>query len=358
MATGLIAGGYHGPPELTVPRVFTSWTLDVPVLLVLLLLAGLYVAGMRRVRRGGRPWPTRYAVAFCGGGLGAVVIATMSAVGVYQGVLFYVRAVQTILLLLAAPLFLDMGRPLSLAIAALPRAGPRIEAAVAGKTARVLTFPLFTSLLLLVVPFTLYFTSWYEAGLRSGVAREFTYLALIVPGLFFFWTLLRVDPVPRVYAYTVSLWVSAVEIIGDAVFGLAVAADPNFIAGAYYRALARPWGPGLRVDQMFGGGTLLVLGDVIGLPFLAVMLIHMIREDEGEAARIDAEIDAEEVALAAAADGETPAGGGPGAVVTGADGPGPDMAGTGGPAAPVPGQRPWWESDARFSGRFRPPPGD
>ena len=52
-------------------------------------------------------------MAFCGLGLGFAVIATMSWVGVYQPVLFYVRAVQTILLLLLMPLFLALGRPLT-----------------------------------------------------------------------------------------------------------------------------------------------------------------------------------------------------------------------------------------------------
>ena len=43
---------------------------------------------------------------------------------------------------------------------------------------------------------------------------------------------------------------------------------------------------------MLGGGTLWILGDIVGLPFLAAQLIQMIREDESEAAVIDAELDA------------------------------------------------------------------
>ena len=41
----------------------------------------------------------------------------MSFLGVYQWVLFYARAVQTVLLLLAAPLLLALGRPVSLVTA-------------------------------------------------------------------------------------------------------------------------------------------------------------------------------------------------------------------------------------------------
>jgi len=314
-----LASGYQGPPELTVARAFTEWTLDPWALGLVLLLAGLYLSGARRARRSGTAWPAGRTVAFCGLGLGFWVIATMSWVGVYQPILFWVRAVQTILMLLAIPLFFAMGKPLTLLIASLPRAGPRVEAGIRSRVAKALTFPAVTTAVLVIVPFVLYFTPWYEAGFHSVAVRELTYLALMVPGFVFFWTLLRVDPVPRTYPYLVALWVTGVEVVGDAVLGLAVIAYQGLIAGAYYHALARPWGPSLRTDQVLGGGALWILGDIVGLPFLAAQLIQMIREDESEAAAIDAELDARE--------DEAP--------------------------ADAPADRPWWESDPRFVGRFQ-----
>jgi cytochrome c oxidase assembly factor CtaG len=346
VTAGVIAGAYQGPPELTLARAFTSWTLDLPVLVVVLLAAALYLAGVRRLRRSGEHWPPGPVIAFCGGGLGVIVLATMSFLGVYQGVLFYARAVQTILLLLAAPLFLALGRPVTLAIATLPRLGRRIGALIDSRLARILTFPAITALALVLVGFLLYFTPWYEAGLRNDLARELTYLALLAPGLVFFWTLLRVDPVPKAYPYLVSLWVTGTEVVGDAILGLAIMADQNLIAGSYYRALARPWGPSLRADQVIGGGALWLLGDLIGLPFLAAQLIQMMREDEGEAARVDAELDAGEVPLASAGAGTVPPGGD--VPATG------DVPASGDVPLTAPGQL-WWESDPRFAGRFRRP---
>jgi cytochrome c oxidase assembly factor CtaG len=144
---------------------------------------------------------------------------------------------------------------------------------------------------------------------------------------------LRVDPVPRAYPYLVGLWVSAGEVVGDAVLGLAVLADQSLIAGAYYHALGRPWGPSLSSDQVIGGGALWVLGDIVGLPFLAAQFIQMIREDETDAVAVDAELDAVEAAEASVSRAE-PAH------------PGPD------PGAPA-GNQPWWENDPRFADRFR-----
>ncbi len=316
-------------------RAFTEWTLDPWALGFVLLLGGLYLAGVRRARRSGTAWRAGRAVAFCGLGLGCFVIATMSWVGVYQPVLFYVRSVQTILLLLAVPLFFALGRPLTLVIEALPRLGPRVEAGIRSRTARVLTFPAITTMVLVIVPFTVYFTPWYAAGFHSVAVRELTHLALMAPGFVFFWTLLRVDPVPKAYPYLVALWVTGAEVVGDAVLGLAVIADQGLIAGAYYHALARPWGPSLATDQVLGGGTLWILGDIVGLPFLAAQLIQMIREDEADAVVIDAELDARDAARSA-----EPAGAPAGAA--------------GEAVGPGPADRPWWESDPRFAGRFQP----
>ena len=357
---------YNGPPELTLSRVFTSWTLDLPVLAVVLLLSGCYIAGVRRVRSGGQPWPAGRAVSFLGLGLGMLVIATMSWVGVYQNVLFWVRSAQTILLLLVVPLFVALGRPLTLMATALPRAGRRIDAVLGTRGARVCTFPLITAAYIIATPFALYFSPWYASTFHSDAVRQFTYLALIAPGLLFFWTLLRIDPVPRQYPYLVSIWITTAEVIFDAALGLMVLADQNLIAGAYYRALARPWGPTLQVDQMFGGAVLWVFGDVVGLPFLVAQIVQMMRQDEREAAEIDAELDARDAARDAAREAERPAPGsvggsgpdgtadGPASVPAGSDWAGSEPAGAD-PAASVPaGDRPWWETDPQLTRRYRP----
>jgi len=332
MGTAL-ASGYQGPPELTLARAFTEWTLDPPMLALILVLGGGYLALAHR-----RPgWPVARRIWFLGLGLGFLVIATMSFVGVYQPVLFYVRAVQTVLLVLVVPLFFALGRPISLAVAAFPRAGDRVQAMIRSRPARVITFPAITTFALVGVPFAMYFTSWYTAVFHSTTVRELTFLALMAPGFVFFWTLLRVDPVPKEYSYAVSMWITGAEVIGDAFLGIAVIASQYLIGGAYYQALGRPWGPSLQTDQVIGGGVLWILGDLVGLPFLAAQLIQLMREDESDAARIDAQLDARDAEREAAKAGAAAAGGEPGSA-----------------AGPEPEPKPWWEDDPRFTGRFKP----
>src|SRR6202451_4307889 len=276
----VLAGGCHGPPALTLVRAFTEWTFDPWMTALVVILGGSYLVGVHRVAgwaAAGRVW------------------------------------------------FLALGRPISLVIAVFPAAGRRIEAAIGSRLARLVTFPAITTFTLVGVPFVMYFTSWYTAVFHSGTVRELTYLALMAPGFVFFWTLLRVDPVPKKYSYAVSMWITGAEVIGDAFLGIAVIANQNLIGAAYYHALARPWGPTLATDEVIAGGVLWVLGDLVGLPFLAAQLIQMMREDESDAARIDADLDAKDAELKTAA----------AAVEPGAE------------------PRPWWEDDPRFTGRFK-----
>ncbi len=248
--------------------------------------------------------------------------------GAYQSVLFYARATQTVLLVLVSPLFLAMGKPLTLLIEAYPRVGDRVRRALCGRVAKVVTFPAITTLLLVAVPMTMYFTSWYTHVFASGTVRELTYVILMAPGYVFFWTLLRVDPVPKEYPYGVAMWITAAEVVGDAFFGIAIIADQTILAAGHYQAVGYPYGPSLATSQVLGGGIIWILGDFVGLPFLAVQLIQMMRADQREAAEIDAELDARDAARTAKV--STPE-------TTDLDKP----------------DRPWWETDSTLTDRFK-----
>jgi cytochrome c oxidase assembly factor CtaG len=343
-----LALGLQHPPRLTVSRAFSAWTLDPWTLTGVLLLGGLYLAGMIAMRRRGQGWPVGRAISFCGLGLGFAVIATMSSIGVYQPFVFYIRSVQTVLFLLVVPLFLALGSPLTLIVETVPWLGPRLKSAISSRVARLALFPAITTFVLVLMPFLVYFTAWYAAGFRSVLVAQITHFALAAPGFLFFWTLLRVDPVPRAYPYVMALWITAAEVIGDAVLGLAVIADTSLIAGSYYHALGPPWNVGLSTNQVLGGGVLWILGDVVGLPFLAAQLIQMIREDESEAKVIDAELDAVDAAAAAGAASAPTAATTTVAVATGND----EVRQSAPQAGRSPTQQPWWESDPRFTDRF------
>jgi cytochrome c oxidase assembly factor CtaG len=353
----LATAAYSGPPKFTVVRAFTEWRVDIPMLVLILLVAAWYLASAAKVRRDGGQWGTGRTFAFIVLGLGFWAIATMAWPGVYESALFYARATQTVLLTLVAPLFLAMGKPLTLLIEAYPRVGRPVERAVRSRVAKVVTFPAITTLLLIAVPMSMYFTSWYLHVFYSGTVRELTYLILMVPGYAFFWTLLRVDPVPKEYPYGVAMWITAAEVVGDAFFGIAIIADQTVLAAGHYHAVGYPFGPSLATSQVLGGGIIWILGDFVGLPFLAVQLIQMMRADKKEAEEIDAELDARDAARTAAraARATEATGTAPAESRAPADG-----AVTPDDASPVAletdegvADRPWWETDSRLTDRFK-----
>jgi hypothetical protein len=158
----------------------------------------------------------------------------------------------------------------------------------------------------------------------------------------------------------VAMWITGAEVVGDAFFGIAIIADQTILAAQHYHAVGYPFGPSLATSQVLGGGIIWILGDAVGLPFLAVQLIHMMREDKIEAAAIDAELDARdaerEAARQAARARQPAAASGSAAPSEQPDGALPEYdAVPAETAADDAGddERPWWESDPRLLDRFK-----
>lgn len=301
------------PEPLTLVTAVTSWTADPVSLLVIVLLGGWYWRSVRRVGA----WPRARVIAFCAAGLGSYAIATLSSIGVYADTLFLMRAAQVILLLMVAPLGLALGAPFTL----LRDTGPAalvvsLRSLLHSPFGKVIAFPATASVLLIATPWLLYFTAWYPAVLRSAVVDELTRLLLVLIGLVYFWSRLQLDPVPRRFHHLVSVWITLVEVVGDATLGLTLWFSGHIVAQDYYQALGRTWGPDLRLDQTFGAGVLWIVGDLAGLPFLGALLNRMTKEDAKQAEEIDQVLDEQEAA-------------------------GEDS------------DRPWWETDPTLAERFK-----
>jgi cytochrome c oxidase assembly factor CtaG len=303
----LAAAAVPMPAPLTGSAVGSAWSPNPYVIAVLLAVAALYVAGAGRFRRlTGERWPMHRTVVFCGLGLGGFALTTMSFLGVYQLVLFWPRAVQIITLLMVVPLFLALGAPVKLAVEAGPRwLASGIAAVLGSRIAQVVTFPAVVSALFLTTPFVVYFSPVYEATLRSRGGAWVLSFALVGVGFFYYWTRLRLDPVPKAYPHLVSVWITFAEAVADGALGLTLMMGHHLVAGDFYAALGRDWGPTLKQDQVWGGGALWLIGDLAGVPFIGALWRRMFHEDRERAAEVDAELDALEAAAAARAGAST-----------------------------------------------------
>ena len=286
------------PAPLGGSQVGSAWRLNPYVGAVLLVIAGLYIACTVVVRRRGERWPAHRTVFFL---IGVALFGwtTMSFLAVYQQVMFWPRAVQIITLLMVVPLFLALGTPVRLAIEGGPRwLGVLVRRVLATRIAALVTFPAVVSIVFLVTPFTVYFSPIYEDTLRSREAAWVLSFALSALGFFYYWTRLRLDPVPKEYPHLVSVWITFAEAIADGALGLTLMLGHHLVAGDWYTALNRPWGPTPKQDQVWGGGALWLIGDLAGVPFLGALWRRMFDEDRVKAAEVDAELDAIEAAEA------------------------------------------------------------
>jgi cytochrome c oxidase assembly factor CtaG len=273
-------------PPLTVERVLSAWTFDVPAILVVLALTVVYLVAARRHGS----WPRGRTVSFLLG-LATVLLVTCSFLGVYDRTLFWVRAVQTMTLLMITPLLLALGAPVTLLTRSVSAAAAgRLRRIGRGKAARALTFPLVVTAVLVAPPFVLYFTPLYELCLREPLVDGVVRVLLVAAGFGYFWTRVQLDPTPREDPHLVSIWIALAEVIFDGALGLVIWLGP-LIAPDYYHAVARSWGPDLRIDQIIGAGVLWIGGDLAGLPFVAALFVRWARDDEGKAKEIDRQLD-------------------------------------------------------------------
>lgn len=283
-----------GLPGFGPATVLTQASVELLPLLLVLVPAGLYLYGVRRLRARGDAWPIGRSLAFLVGGLGTIAVATMSGLAAYDVSLFAAHMVQHMLLSMVATVFLALGAPITLALRTLPKR-PRgvLLSVLHSRVARLLGFPLIPWILYVASPFALYFSGWYEATLDSRVLHELLHLHFVAVGALFFWPLLGIDPVPGRGAHPFRLLLIGTTLPFHAFLGVSImSVQPDgrgLIAPDHYLALHTLEE---AVDQQELGGALLwASGDIIGLLFLAVLLTQWMRASEREAQREDRRLD-------------------------------------------------------------------
>jgi cytochrome c oxidase assembly factor CtaG len=274
---------------LTWSTAAISWTWDIASAALVVLASVTYVWAYRRrtaddIVQRWRPW--------CFGiGVALWAAAAFSVIAVYAHVLFWMRALQVLLLLLVTPFFIAMGQPLTILRAGLGHVGrQRFDQLLGSRLLHVLAHPVTTSVAMLATPWLLYLTPWYVASLQNVALGELTRVFLVVVGFGYYYARLQADPVPRRYSQLISLVISVVETIGDGLLGIVLWLGP-LVASDYYQKLARSWGPSQRVDQSIGAGILWILGDVLGVPFLMVLMRAFGADERARAVEVDRELD-------------------------------------------------------------------
>ena len=288
------------PPPPSVAAILGHWHPQPLLLLGIGVAAGLYLAGVLRLRRRGVAWnPWRTASWLFG--LVLVAGALMSGLDAYADVTFSAHATQHMFLATVAPIPLALAAPLTLALRALSARPRRVLLRVLHTpVARILTFPLTGFVLMTVSLYAVYYSSLYPASLENPALHQWLHLHFLVSGCLFYWPIIGVDPIPGRLPYWGRLLILFISFPVHALFGLSLMSTTTVFGADYYAALHVPWIAGTLADQHTGGAIMWSAGELVGAVVFLILFIQWARADEREARRTDRRLD-REVAVAAAA---------------------------------------------------------
>ncbi|MCD2192197.1 cytochrome c oxidase assembly protein [Actinomycetospora endophytica] len=291
----LVGFDLPGPP--TVLTMLGPGRVNVLADLVCVALAGLYLAGVLRLRARGDSWPAGRTVAWLAG---CVLLAwtTTSGFGEYAMAMFSVHMGSHMLLSMLVPILLVLGGPITLALRALRPAsggldGPRewLLSLIGSPVSRVLTHPVVALVLFVGSFYALYFSPIYAAAQPYHWAHQLMNLHFVVVGYLFFWPIIGVDRSPRPLPHVARLALLLASMPFHAFFGIAVMGADTVIGQRFFGDLALPWVPNLLADQSLGGGIAWSAGEAPLLLVVIVLLVQWSRHDDREGARHDRHAD-------------------------------------------------------------------
>lgn len=264
-----------------------AWQLDGLAMAMVLIAGGLYLLGVRTMGAGGHRWPAGRTASFAAG-LVVVVVATQSAVGVYDTTLFSVHTVQHLLLGLVAPMLLVLGAPIALALQASPRPiQTGLVGVIRSRPVDALTHPLVVWLLFAGSMFVLYLTPLYDATLRNVWVHQLVHAHMLIVGSLFFVLLVGNAPLRWRIQHPLRLLFVLLLVPVHAVLGIAIMNADPVIGSAFYTELGRDWGPSLAADQLIGGGVLWAGHELVLVALLLVVVSQWLDAEDRIGRRYD-----------------------------------------------------------------------
>ncbi|KQY06402.1 copper resistance protein CopD [Mycobacterium sp. Root135] len=294
-----------GPP--TVARILFDWRFDLILGTAAIVFAGLYLAGVWRLRKRGDAWPTGRIVAWlCG--CAVLLFASSSGIGRYMPAMFSMHMAAHMLLSMLVPVLLVLGAPVTLALRALPASrgddppGPRewLLAALHSRVSRLLTNPIVATIIFVSGFYGLYFGGIFDVAVTSHAAHVAMNLHFLLTGYLFYWVVIGVDPTPRPIPPIAKLAVVFASLPLHAFFGVVLMGTKAVLAGDFYKSLQLPWHTDLLADQRLGGGIAWSAGEVPLVLVLIALFIQWRRSDQRTAVRLDRAADRDDDADLAA----------------------------------------------------------
>ena len=285
------------PPEPTMARWFTEWSLDP--LLAFACVAGLvvYLRWVRRLARRGDAWPVGRTVSWC---LGMVVMFWVTSGGpaVYGHVIFSGHMVQHMILAMLVPLFLVLAAPVTLLLRAIQARkdgsrGPRewVLGLVHSRFGQFIARPVVAAVLFAGGMIAFYYTPAFEFALRNHAGHVWMIVHFTLVGYLFANALVGIDPGPRRPPYPQRLLLLFATMAFHAFFGVVLTSGTSLLVADWFGNMGRPWGLPAIEDQQRGGGVAWGIGELPTLALASAVGIQWSTADEREAGRRDRKAD-------------------------------------------------------------------
>ncbi|MGQ4596451.1 cytochrome c oxidase assembly protein [Nocardia sp. R6R-6] len=286
--------GYNlaGPP--TIARLLFDWRFDLIFGTLSIVLAVLYLLGVRRLRARGDTWPFGRTLAWLCGCV-VLLIATSSGVGRYSPAMFSVHMGAHMALSMLAPILFALGGAVTLALRALKPAGrggapgPRewLLAVVHNPVSRFLTHPLVASAIFVGGFYALYLGGIFDTYADSHAAHLLMNVHFLLSGYLFYWVVIGIDPKPRQVEPLTKLAMVFGSLPFHAFFGIALMSMTTVLGDWFYRGLGLGWNADLLGDQRTGGSLAWATGEVPLVVVMLALLIQWSRSDHRLAQRTD-----------------------------------------------------------------------
>jgi len=289
--------GYPYPPPPTIARVVLGWYPDWVWLATSLVAVGLYVVGHVMLRRRGDTWPAGRLASWVLGWT-IVVWATCAGVAWYAPVSFALHMVSHMALAMAAPVFLVMGGPITLALRVLPPAsggarGPRewILWALHTPLTRFVTHPAYALFVYTVGLYGLYYTALYEKLMSTHLGHFAMQVHFLAAGYLFYWVVIGVDAGPRRLGYPARLIMLMASLVIHSFFAVPMMMTSTPMVPGWYALVRPPWLADPLADTHVAGGIAWGFGELPTLIVAIALGIQWARADDREARRQDRRAD-------------------------------------------------------------------
>ncbi|BBY82883.1 bifunctional copper resistance protein CopD/cytochrome c oxidase assembly protein [Mycolicibacterium pulveris] len=289
-----VAIGYDLPGPPTLLRVLFDWRFDLIFGTAAIVLAVVYLLGVRRLRRRGDAWPVGRTLAWLSG-CAALLFATSSGLGRYMTAMFSMHMVAHMVLSMLVPVLLALGGAVTLALRALPTAGrgeppgPRewLLAALHSRVSQFFTNPIIATVMFVAGFYGLYFGGLFDAALPEHAAHMLMNVHFLLSGYLFYWVVIGIDPTPRPLPQLGKVAMVFASLPLHAFFGVVLMGSKTVLGETFYRSLQLDWHTDLLSDQRTGGGIAWAAGEFPLVLVMIALLIQWQRSDERTAKRLD-----------------------------------------------------------------------